>query len=130
MLSFDEVGDLLDEIAEEFPEAFYHDLNGGILLLPEALPDPEFPDGNMFILGEYCQNREMGRYINLYYGSFSALFADATDDELQDELRKTLSHEFTHHVESLAGERSLELRDEQELEEYKADSSETQGDEP
>jgi hypothetical protein len=119
MLSFDEVGELLDEIAEEFPEEFYRELNGGILLLPEALPDPAFPPGEMYILGEYCEERGLGRFINLYYGSFAELFAESTEEVLRAELKKTLAHEFTHHVENLAGERGLEIRDEEELEEYK-----------
>ena len=52
MISFDEMGDWLDEIAERFPQEFYQELNGGILLLPEAMPDPEFPEGEMYFLGE------------------------------------------------------------------------------
>ena len=72
MLSFDEVGLLLDDMAEEFPPEFFDELNGGVALLPEAKPDPEFPPGEMYILGEYC-NDMMGRHINLYYGSFAAL---------------------------------------------------------
>lgn len=120
MITFDEMGDWLDEIAERFPQEFYTDLNGGILLLPEAKPDPEFPEGEMYFLGEYCWD-EMGRYINLYYGSFAALFADAGDDELYDELYTTLAHEFTHHIESLAGERGLEIKDEIELERFRED---------
>lgn len=120
MISFDEMGDWLDEIAEQFPQEFYQELNGGILLLPEAMPDPEFPEGEMYFLGEYCHDG-MGRYINLYYGSFAALFADAGDDELYDELYTTLAHEFTHHIESLAGERGLEIKDEIEREQYRAD---------
>ena len=47
MLTFDEAGELLDEMAEEFPPVFYKDLNGGISLLPDAKPDPEFPPGEM-----------------------------------------------------------------------------------
>lgn len=120
MITFDEMGDWLDEIAEQFPPEFYRELNGGILLLPEEKPDPEFPPGEMYFLGEYCCD-EMGRYINLYYGSFAALFADASDDELYDELYTTLAHEFTHHIESLAGERGLEIKDEIELEQYRTD---------
>ncbi|MGM9608266.1 MAG: metallopeptidase family protein [Oscillospiraceae bacterium] len=120
MISFDEMGDWLDEIAEQFPQEFYTELNGGILLSPEAMPDPEFPEGEMYFLGEYCHD-EMGRTINLYYGSFAALFADASDDELYDELYTTLAHEFTHHIESLAGERGLEIKDAIELEQYRED---------
>ena len=56
VLTYDEVGDLLDEIAEEFPPAFFEQLNGGILLEEEAMPDPDFPPGEMYIMGEYRQD--------------------------------------------------------------------------
>ncbi len=45
ILSFDEAGALLDEMAEEFPPEFYDELNGGIALLPEAKEDPEGEHG-------------------------------------------------------------------------------------
>ena len=117
ILSFDQVGDLLDEMAEEFPQEFYADLNGGISLLPEAREDPEGED--LYIMGEYC-NDMMGRYIVLYYGSFAALAQqeDWTQEDWEDELYTTLSHEFTHHMEGLVGERGLEIRDELEMEQY------------
>lgn len=118
ILSFDQVGDLLDEMAEEFPEEFYQELNGGISLLPETVEDPAGED--LYIMGEYC-NDMMGRYINLYYGSFAALAQqeDWTEEDWEDELYTTLAHEFTHHVEGLAGERGLEIKDELELEQYR-----------
>ena len=120
MLSFDQVGLLLDDMAEEFPPEFFQELNGGVCLLPEAKPDPEFPPGEMYILGEYF-NDMMGRYINLYYGSFAALAEqeDWTEEDWEDELWETFSHEFTHHMEGLAGERGLEIKDEAFLEEYR-----------
>ena len=121
ILTFDQVGELLDEMAEEFPQEFYQDLNGGVCLLPEAKPDPDFPEGEMYILGEYC-NDMMGRYINLYYGSFAALAEQEgwTEEDWEDELWETFAHEFTHHVEGLAGERGLEIKDEAFLEKYRA----------
>ncbi len=125
ILTFDQVGELLDEMAEEFPQEFYQDLNGGVCLLPEAKPDPDFPEGEMYILGEYC-NDMMGRYINLYYGSFAALAEQEgwTEEDWEDELWETFAHEFTHHVEGLAGERGLEVKDEAFLEEYRAQREE------
>ena len=125
ILTFDQVGELLDEMAEEFPQEFYQDLNGGVCLLPEARPDPDFPEGEMYILGEYC-NDMLGRYINLYYGSFAALAEqeDWTEEDWEDELWETFAHEFTHHVEGLAGERGLEIKDEAFLEEYRAQREE------
>ena len=123
ILSFDQAGDLLDEMAEEFPEEFYAQLNGGISLLPEAKEDPEGED--LYIMGEYC-NDMMGRYIVLYYGSFAALarLEDWTEEDWEDELYTTLSHEFTHHIEGLARERGLEIRDELEMEQYRAEREE------
>ena len=120
MLSFDEVGLLLDDMAEEFPPEFFDALNGGVALLPETKPDPEFPPGEMYILGEYC-NDMMGRHINLYYGSFAALaeLEHWTKKDWEEELYTTLSHEFTHHIEGLAGERGLEIRDELEMEKFR-----------
>ncbi|HIX31288.1 MAG TPA: metallopeptidase family protein [Firmicutes bacterium] len=121
ILSFDEVGEILDEMAETFPEVFYRDLNGGISLLPEAVEDPEFPPGEIYIMGEYC-NDQMGLYINLYYGSFAALAEkeDWTREDWEDELYTTLAHEFTHHIEGLALENGLDRKDEQELAEFRA----------
>ena len=117
ILTIDEVNDILDQVCGEFPEALFQDLNGGILLLEEALPDPDAGE-DVYIMGEYCVD-EMGRYINIYYGSFAALLFDEPRRVWEDELRTTLRHELTHHVEALAGERSLELKDEAFLLDYK-----------
>ena len=43
VLSFEAVGEILDGLAETLPQVFFRDLNGGILLLPQARPDPDFP---------------------------------------------------------------------------------------
>ena len=120
MMTIDQVNDLLDDMADSFPEALFDGLNGGINLLEEARPDPEFPPGEMYILGEYC-NDQMGRYINLYYGSFAALarIEHWTDQDWEEELYDTLAHEFTHHIEGLAGERGLEIKDELYLDSYR-----------
>ncbi|WP_295616887.1 metallopeptidase family protein [uncultured Intestinimonas sp.] len=125
VLSFDEAGALLDEMAEEFPPEFYEDLNGGILLLPEAMPDPDCPGEDLYIMGEYC-NDQMGRYINLYYGSFAALagLEDWSEEDWEDELWETLSHEFTHHIEGLAGERGLEIKDADFMEQFRREREE------
>lgn len=117
VLTIDEVYDLLDELAAEIPEALFVSLNGGVLLLEEELPDPDAGE-DVYIMGEYCWD-ELGRYINIYYGSFAALLADEPREVWEDELRITLRHELTHHVEGLAGERSLERRDSEQLEAFR-----------
>ncbi len=122
VLTIDRVNDLLDEMAEEFPEALFDGLNGGVNLLEEAVPDPDFPPGEMYILGEYCHDL-LGCYINLYYGSFAALAEkeDWDEDTWADELYTTLSHELTHHMEERGGLHALDDRDAEELEQYRRD---------
>ena len=92
-------------------------------MLPEELPDPENGE-DMYILGEYCVD-EMGRYINIYYGSFAILYADQPREVWEEELFITLRHEFTHHVEGLAGERSLDRKDEAYLLGYNEEEEKT-----
>lgn len=120
VLTFDQTADRLDEIAEGFPAALFEELNGGVNLLEDTVPDPEFPEGEMYILGEYCDDC-LGLYINLYYGSFAAL-ADREDWDAQiweEELRITLSHELTHHMENRSGLHALDDRDAAELDAWK-----------
>ena len=120
ILTIDQVNDLLDDMAEEFPEVLFRELNGGVNLLEEAKPDPEFPPGEMYILGEYC-NDMLGLYVNLYYGSFAALAEkeDWDQDTWEDELWTTLSHELTHHMENLSGLHALDDRDAEELAQWR-----------
>lgn len=120
ILSIDKMGDILDEIAEQFPAALFHGLNGGVNLLEEALEDPDFPDGAVYIMGQYCDDC-LGNYINLYYGSFVELAKQERWSlaDWEDELWTTLSHELTHHLERLGGLHSLDDRDEAELEAFR-----------
>ena len=111
-----QVGDILDMLAEELPHEFYRDLNGGILLVPEAKVSPYGPD--LRILGEYITSPNMGRMIKIYYGSFEEMYSWMDEAQLTEELREVLRHEFTHHIESLAGERGLEIRDEEQIRAY------------
>jgi len=117
ILTFDQVGEFLDDLADSFPPVLFEELNGGVNLLEEAVEDPEFPPGEMYILGEYCDDC-LGNYINLYYGSFAALAEREDWDEAiwQEELRITLSHELTHHMENRGGLHALDDRDAEELE--------------
>ena len=114
--TFDRVGEFLDDLADHFPPALFEELNGGVNLLEEAVEDPEFPPGEMYILGEYCDDC-LGLYINLYYGSFAALAKrEEWDDAVwEEELAITLSHELTHHMENRGGLHALDDRDAEEL---------------
>ena len=116
LMDIDQVGEVLDEIAEGFPAVLFEELNGGINLLEDTVPDPEFPEGEMFVMGEYCTDC-LGRYINLYHGSFAALAEQEEWDEAiwREELRLTLAHELTHHMEYRSGLHALDDRDAEEL---------------
>ena len=131
ILTIDQVNDALDEMAEGFPQVLFEELNGGVNLLEEALPDPQFPEGEMYILGEYCED-VLGRYINLYYGSFAALAERENwdQDTSADELYTTLSHELTHHMESRGGLHALDDRDAEELAQWRAEYAAREGEAP
>jgi len=118
MLSIDEINELLDEIAEELPAEIFRDLNGGVSLLPDTKLSEYSHDGDLYTLGEYCRD-QMGRYINIYYGSLCAVYPNAPRAKMRKRLKELLAHELTHHLESLAGERDLEIQDEIDLHEYK-----------
>lgn len=115
-VSYDEAGAFLDELADSLPPEFYKELNGGIVLSSETKHRDDVP-GNLMMMG--CYRRDfMGRSIEIYYGSFVQVYGNAPKQVVFDELRNVLLHEFTHHLESLAGEKGLERKDEEQLEEY------------
>ena len=122
LLTFDQVGEALDDLADAFPPVLFDGLNGGVNLLEDAVLDTEFPAGEMHILGEYGDDL-LGKYINLYYGSFAALAkSDGWNaDTWVDELRTTLAHELTHHLEALGGLHDLDDRDAAELAAWRAE---------
>ena len=117
MLSIDEINEMLDEIAEELPEEVFRDLNGGVSLLPEIKKSTADPNGGLYTLGEYRRD-QMGRYIVIYYGSINAVHGSDTPNQMRETLKKVLTHELTHHIESLAGECDLEIQDKIDLEKY------------
>ena len=117
-MTIDEMQDVLDRLAEELPEVFFKDLNGGIVLLPEAKESEYSRKKDLYTLGEYHRGGAMGSYIKIYYGSFERLFSHLSDEALEKELRHTLRHEFRHHLEFLSGERGLEHQDANFIRDY------------
>lgn len=120
MVSFEEIAAMLDDVADELPEAFYKDLNGGIYLLPEQKLHPESKSAHLlYIMGEYHSERAFGKYITIYYGSFVQVYSHLTPEEQKSKLKQILIHEFTHHLEFMAGEKGLEIKDAQDLAKYR-----------
>ena len=116
-VTFEEAAEYLDKLIEELPEGILDELNGGISLIPDVCPSAT---EGLTTLGKYFAGGPMGRYIQLYYGSFEELYGDRPRESFLRHLKKTLHHELTHHIESLAGDRSLEREDERFMDEYAA----------
>ncbi len=121
MISIEETEAMLNDLAEELPQPFYERLNGGIMLLPRTKKSAVKGAECLYIMGEYHVNGPMGRYIIIYYGSFMRVHGYLKPEEFKNQLRKTLRHEFRHHMESLAGERGLEIEDAKFINSYLRD---------
>ena len=117
MFTIEEINEMLDEIAAELPEGVFRELNGGVSLLDETKRSYKDPAGGLYTLGEYRRD-QMGRYIVIYYGSLIAVYGNSPHKKMRKHLRDVLTHELTHHIESLAGDRSLEIEDEKDLFDY------------
>ena len=117
MFTIEEINEMLDEIAAELPEGVFRELNGGVSLLDETKVSDKDPEGGLFTLGEYRRD-QMGRYIVIYYGSMIRVYGHSTHKKMRKHLRDVLTHELTHHLESLAGDKSLEAEDEMDIIDY------------
>jgi len=114
---------MLEEISSEIPGELFKELNGGVVVLPEAQLHPaSIGPSPLYTLGEYrVQIPGLGRYIAIFYGSFIKIYGENPNPEkLRKEVRKTLRHEFRHHIESLAGARDLEIEDKMNILKYKS----------
>jgi len=98
---------MLDAACEALPQEIFKDLNGGVNLMPDVKKD----GSGGIILGLYHHDA-MGRYVEIFYGSIRELYGDIPAEKFRERLTKTLHHELTHHIEGLAGDRSLEHWDE------------------
>ena len=116
MVSIEEMKRMLAALLDELPAPLFEGLNGGVSLLEGERPDPGLSE--VYVLGEYVQDL-LGSSIVLYYGSFAQVFGDATRSAMEKELRKTLRHEFRHHIEAMAGADDLDVEDARRMEEYR-----------
>lgn len=119
MIEQERFEEIVYEITETLPEDFFRELHGGVMVRPQSRLHPAAVEGDLFILGEYRRDRYLGRFVVLYYGSFQRCFASLEEEALREKIRRVILHEFRHHLESLAGERDLEIEDERALFQYK-----------
>ena len=117
MITFDECGAMLDEIADSMPYELYRNLNGGISLLPQSKVHPKALHNDLFILGEYIRN-SLGNAIVFYYGSINRVYGTLDKEEYRNKLVEILHHEVRHHNEYLAGCDDLGIYDKNQIEDY------------
>lgn len=120
MISLEQFEEQTLETADTFPEVFFRELNGGVMVRAGSPLHPASVDHDLFVLGEYHIDRYLGRFIVLYYGSFVQCYGGAGEEAVREQIRKVLLHEFRHHLESLAGERDLEVEDMASISQYRA----------
>ena len=121
MVDIDRFAAILEEQAALLPAAVTERLNLGICVAEGSKRDRRaLPSARLCILGEYHRHPVMGRGIVLYYGSFQQVFPQLMEDEeaLRKEIDRVLRHELTHHLESQAGSRELEIEDARRLAEW------------
>ncbi|EGY79835.1 metallopeptidase family protein [Peptoniphilus indolicus] len=116
MVEIDDFQEILEELYEELPESIYDGLTGGIIVEEECKYYEDEP--GLICLGVY-ERSMLGKCIRIYYGSFMNMYSWYDRDSLKDELRKTLHHELTHHIEFLAKDNDLELEDIEFLNKYR-----------
>ena len=126
MISFEEFEQMVAEITETLPEEFFRELSGGVMVKEEQKIHPQSVGTELNIMGEYRRHPQLGRFVVIYYGSFAVVWKYAGVEELRERVRKTILHEFRHHLESLAGERDLEVEDAVRLAEYRKRTQEKQ----
>lgn len=108
---------IVRELADELPDFLFRDLNGQIQIQPQKEIHPQAQHGDLLVLGRYIRDN-LGRHIELYYGSFRQQFPSCGREELKAHVRETLRHEFEHHVEEMAGNADLALEDARFLHDY------------
>ena len=84
---------------------------------------PAGKDGEYsLLLGRYFASSSFGRRVELYYGSFLAHFRTSPREAWEEQLKKTLYHELTHHLEHKAGCHDLEIEDEEQKLQLRAEA--------
>lgn len=117
MIEIDRFTDILGELADELPECFFDRLNSGITVSENVKYHEKSREDDLYVMGEYRES-PLERGITIYYGSFMLAYPGLTEGELRLHMRRTLRHEFTHHMESLAGEKGLEEKDARDIARY------------
>ena len=117
-MEYDRFQEILLEEADQIPEKFYAELNGGVIISPEVKISPYARADDLVIAGEYQNSHQTGCRIVIYYGSMMRLYSGLDEERMRGKIRSVLRHELKHHIERLAGEHSLTDWDRNELRKY------------
>ena len=102
-MTFHEFADLVDEEMNLVPDYVYDELNGNVVVEDQAYLHPARVADDLYILGTYHSDPILGKQIRIYYGSFAAVLGNSSKEAYRKQVRKTLRHEFLHHLETRAG---------------------------
>ena len=120
MIGSEEFQNILTELLDELPDAFFRELSGGVIV-SEAVEIPDYARADdLFTLGKYKVYSGV-RQVVLYKGSFDRAYPNADAAAAKEILRGVLRHEIRHHLEYLGGihdETSLEAEDERKKRAY------------
>ena len=120
MIDVGEYRQIVSELLDELPEAFFRELSGGVVV-SEATVIPDYArENDLYTMGAYKIYSGI-RQVVLYKGSFDRTYPSADADEAKKILRGILRHEFRHHLEFLSGihdASSLEAEDERKKQAY------------
>lgn len=118
MKDYQTVEKMLDKILDDTPVELFRELSGGVMLSEDTKLHPRsLPHRPLYIMGEY-RHDSTGRYIIIYYGSFNLVHGHLPDAQFYEKLRHTFAHELRHHVEQLAGSKTLERYDDEQYGRY------------
>jgi len=118
LLTYDEFEQIVREELSLLPDYARDHLSGGVLIDPAAYLHPARVADDLYILGTYSTGSYMGSQIILYYGSFMAAMGSASLEAIRFQVRETLRHEFLHHLETRAGEKTLVEEDRDRMIKY------------
>jgi hypothetical protein len=111
-MTFEEAQEALEDLINELPSGIFRGLNCGVTLIPDTLHDKN----GLLILGRYhVEPTGLGKYITINYGSLMQAHGHLPPHRFIGKLKNVLHHELTHHLEHLAGDRSLEIKDAQDI---------------
>jgi len=114
-MTYEEAQRLLEDMLDDLPQEIFKDLSGGVSLLTDC----EYDENGLLVLGRYhFDPYGLGRYITINYGSLMEYYGNQARSKFAKKLKDVLHHELTHHIEHMAGDKTLERKDAEDIRRY------------